>query len=560
MIIKRKIIIFFISFLFLNTCLSSTFVYSCSMNNNANQEEQNLNDFYKNQFELAFKSFNLKNKVDISQILSSAITNETDLLKYFEYDAKEDIKYTFISANADLNDLTKLIVVYKISSTKNPSLFKNKVVLLTGFKNVFSEFNIAFEQFNLYKRDNKIDLSKIKSSSITNENDLLKYFEYDEYSDVLYEFVSSKVSPESISKLIVTYKLTSTIDTRIFRNKIIILDGFNNPEAVKPNIEEEKRKNQIILDKIINLLRIDEVKSHSEISARDFLRDHNNFEKYFKVNREEIWDLNLGNDIQIPGFTLGKRDPNNLQNIIFTLSISVGKNDTIALGKKEIIIGGFKSLISDLDSSPSPSIILPTNAISYKGKIEPVIFEKIGENSYKDRINNKFTFEQLKVELIYQLRFWMYQMFSDNFSEIDYWIEEENTPNQSLIAKIEGIVKNDVDDLSYWSQQLGTIQSAKDNLKKGQKIKIQIKVLELKDWRPKGNGVFGFLDGIHGFSFAKGCENINFSINGDKGAYATTLPTSSFEVSIDNVPKISVNKWVNFTSVMFTVGATRPKV
>lgn len=533
-------------------------------NRNKNQD--------KIEFEEAFNKFDLKKKqnIDLSQKKSFEIDNEEKLLNLFTLEnTNQNIDYKFILTKTefDPNKRSTLVVKYLLTSRKNEQLTSIKTLKINGFNDNLSEDEIEFEEafmdFRIYKKNENTDLSQILASEINNENAFKKYFDDEQqWSGYLYNFISAKVDNKDISKLIVEYKITSETNQTLTKNKVFIFSGFKNPNVSPPTIDQIKEKNKKIVQKILNLLRIEKIKNNDDISARDFLLNYTtkNFESYFKLNKDDILDLNLTQEkIDFPATPSANRIPNELNSILFTFKVSVGKGETYQESKISIKVDGFKSLLSDIDKNPSNSISPPPNAKSYKGFLEPVIFHSLGEDAYKDRIYKKFTFEQLKMELMYQLRFWMYQMFSDNFSEIDYWIEQGNMPGDKIIAKIEGIVKSDVENVEYWAQQLGNIKKSTDSLKTGDKITITLDVLDSQNWRPKGSGVFGFIDKIDGFSFEKGCQNINFALNGDKGAYATILPTSSFNISINGNTKISESRWVNFGSVMFTVGATRGK-
>lgn len=511
-------------------------------------------------FDEAFNNFNivLKSGSLISDIFTGYISNEKDLLQYFELTNKQtNIEYTFVSSKPEGELQDNLIVKYRIRNKYNVRI---KSITLIGFKKLTTEdekmFNGALVLFAII---NKQDVSKVNASSITTETELSKYFEWDEIYGYTYTFKSVSVDSENKSKLVVTFDIQSDDNVSLKHTKTIILSGFYDPNSKPITPEEQKTENQKILNEILYLLDIRNTKSHADMSARDFVFNYvkdDLFSTYFSFNKDDIYSL-YPNNVQIPSEPSVKRDPTDYDNVIFTIVVSVGKVNERIVGNKEIIIKGFKSLIGELDK-PGSSISIPSNAISYKGVLEPIIFRKMSINNYKDKIS-QFTFEQYKVELMYQLRFWMYQMFEDNFSDLNYWIEGGKNDKDPLVAKIEGIVKDNVNNLYFYVQQLGTGNglAKTQNLVAGQKITITFRRDSVNEWRPLGVGSFGLLPEERGFSFIKGCRNIS-SANRDKTAYGSSLGHSGsrgiLNISIDGVSVISQNAWSNFGTVMFTIG------
>lgn len=510
-------------------------------------------------FDEAFNSFNIVKKSDstIDNMFTGYISSEKDLLQYFELQNKQtNIEYTFVSAKPD-DSQDNLIVKYRI---KNKDNVKIKSITLTGFKKPTTEDEKTFnEVFGLFVVTNKKDISKVEASSITSESELLKYFDWDEIAGYTITFQSASVDSENKSKLNVAFEIKSDENESLKHKKTITLSGFLNPDAKPITPEEQKIENQKILNEILYLLEITSIKSHADMSARDFVFNYvkdDLFTTYFSFNKDDMYSL-YPNDVQIPAQPSVKRDPTNYDNVIFTIEISVGKVNERIIGNKEIVIQGFKSLIGELDK-PGSSISMPSNAVSYKGVLEPILFRKMSINNYKDKIN-QFTFEQYKVELMYQLRFWMYQMFEDNFSDLNYWIEGGKNEKDPLVAKIEGIVKENADGLYFYVQQLGNGNglAKTQNLVKGQKITITLRRDNVDEWRPLGAGSFGLLPEERGFSFIKGCKNIS-SANRDKTAYGSSLGHSGsraiLDISINGSSVISQSSWSNFGTVMFTIG------
>lgn len=511
-------------------------------------------------FDEAFNSFNIvqKDGSSINNMFTGYVSSEKDLLQYFELkNQQSNIEYTFVSAKPNGESQDNLIVKYRIRNKGNVRI---KSITLTGFKILTTAEEKTFnEVFAFFALVNIKDVSTVEASSITSETELLKYFEWYEVLGYTTTFKSASVDSVNKTKLNVDFEIKSDENDSLKHTKTITLSGFYDPNLKPITPEEQKIENQKILNEILYLLDIKSTKSHADMSARDFLLNYvkdDLFSTYFSFNKEDIYSL-YPNDVQIPQQPSVKRDLTNYDNVIFTIVVSVGKQNERIIGNKEIVIKGFKSLIGELDK-PGSSISIPSNAVSYKGVLEPIVFEKMSINNYKDKIS-QFTFEQYKVELMYQLRFWMYQMFEDNFSDLNYWIEGEKNDKDPLVAKIEGIVKNNVNNLYFYVQQLGNGNglSRTKNLVAGQKITITFRRDNVDGWRPLGVGSFGILPEERGFSFVKGCKNIS-SANRDKTAYGSSLGHSGsrgiLNISINGESVLSQNAWSNFGTVLFTVG------
>lgn len=63
---------------------------------------------------------------------------------------------------------------------------------------------------------------------------------------------------------------------------------------------------------------------------------------------------------------------------------------------KEVVLSGFKSLITGIDAAAIKALPTPAGAVSYKNKLEPLALTNNNElpedssNAYKDRVN-RFT-------------------------------------------------------------------------------------------------------------------------------------------------------------------------
>ena len=79
-----------------------------------------------------------------------------------------------------------------------------------------------------------------------------------------------------------------------------------------------------------------------------------------------------------------------------------------------------------------------------------------------------------KQDLLYLARFELYQMFSDNFSEINYYGTNENN-GKSFTAVAEGIIKDNKTENNYYFQSSESYtERRKVDVNTGDRIKIEI--------------------------------------------------------------------------------------
>lgn len=134
------------------------------------------------------------------------------------------------------------------------------------------------------------------------------------------------------------------------------------------------------------------------------------------------------------------------------------------------------SLIGELDKQPSVNLTTPTGATPYKGQLEKFLLSDIkltSRNQYSTNLN-KLSWDMYKQDLMYLARFELYQMFSDNFSEINYYGTNENN-GTSFTAVAEGIIKDNKTENNYYFQSSESY-TEKSNVavSTGDKIKIEI--------------------------------------------------------------------------------------
>ena len=78
-----------------------------------------------------------------------------------------------------------------------------------------------------------------------------------------------------------------------------------------------------------------------------------------------------------------------------------------------------------------------------------------------------------KQDFMYLARFELYQMFSDNFSEINYYGTNENN-GKSFTAVAEGIIKDNKTENNCYFQSIEPYTKKNVEVNTGDKIKIEI--------------------------------------------------------------------------------------
>ncbi len=233
------------------------------------------------------------------------------------------------------------------------------------------------------------------------------------------------------------------------------------PEPNPPDTGELSIDEQIY--NAINLIPAGGTYNHKEIYTKDFAKFINldykgkdkNYNNYLIVNQEELnkkfGDVMKDYDNFLVTFSEyeNKRfDFNNPSSLKFQVSFNKKGTKT----KKTVIVNDFKinpDWWGALDREPIKVLTTPSGCTSYKGKLEKFKFTDIqvtSENNYVDLLR-KTTNEDIKLNFMYQVRFGIYQMFSDNFSEINYYIKNETS--SGFIAVAEGIIKNDKNNFKW---------------------------------------------------------------------------------------------------------------
>ena len=144
-----------------------------------------------------------------------------------------------------------------------------------------------------------------------------------------------------------------------------------------------------------------------------------------------------------------------------------------------LVLNDFKEdnpLIGELDKQPSVNLTTPTGAASYKGKLEKFLLSdiKLTSRSQYSTYLKHLTWDMYNQDFMYLARFELYQMFSDNFSEINYYGTNENN-GKSFTAVAEGIIKDNKTENNYYFQSAEPYTEKRSvAVNTGDKIKIEI--------------------------------------------------------------------------------------
>lgn len=387
----------------------------------------------------------------------------------------------------------------------------------------YSLFNIALKS--------STSIENVEAKQINTEENLLEYFNLEnKQEEVQYSFKSATVDQTNNAQLIVVYQLTHktlTID------KSITLSGFKKPKL------STKEKNMEMFYSLKKNIRLKSTKDwslldYTTLTVAEYLK-LNTFDqnKYFEINELELDEIYKDNPLwpnscylffnKKPNFKL---DLSNPTSVTFEILIKVGNLDEYGnpineddpndiIEKYDYVVNGFKpdsSYIGKLDSEPIKDLQTPANATSYKGRLETFKISDIKRTThenYKDA-QAKFSWDDYKKELVYHARFGLYQIFSDNFTEINYYTMNEIEGKQ-LDVVAEGIIKEDKANFSAYVQLVNEADHAKKySVHAGDRIKVQFSYKGTK-WLPESFDMGGPLSQLEvkNFDFAPSCDLIN---------------------------------------------------
>lgn len=412
--------------------------------------------------------------------------------------------------------------------------------------NNIEKLNLAKSNLNLSLKDSKILNNVFIDDFIDNtktESDLLNYFNVTGKDlDCSYNLKTiSKSSKDNTVSIEYEISLNNQTVTKTFE-----FSGFYHGKF--ENFFKEIKNNFSFKEGYSD--------DYHNFTARDFLKDKLFFTQgqYIQIDWNKILkNITLPNDVliydEIPDNELNNAyskylvlasfkvtndewtilNPKKPNSITFSIELKIGQfsssnldsfinpSDENNLDKTfNFEVNDFKNeqLTTELDLANENQLITPIGAESYKGKLINTkldLIEPIGQNAYKQRMSERFTWEKFKKELMYQVRFALYQQFSDNFSEINYYITND-VENRSVTAVAEGIIKDKSENQKIYPQHLVTPEQQQANsLNPGQKVRIEISYFgSNNDWKPTiQSDSSNIIDlSTKSFSFAQGCNNI----------------------------------------------------
>ncbi|MBR3832329.1 MAG: hypothetical protein IKJ72_01720 [Mycoplasmataceae bacterium] len=508
-------------------------IVSCSKNKTTTTEENTLIEL--NKFEA--KEFDFDNKT-AQEITNEKIINEdwiyskkNQIFKQINFN-KEDIKNLTIEIKNGYN----LLISFEINNKKyyfeiiNFKIEQSKEEI-ENYKKLIKEIK---EVIKLKKTKHvHWEVSSFDYNQITTDNFLnLDYEIQKKFIDFNWDELNEKFKNNALwieekgNKVKINYTCEKNqenqrqIDFQVEiivgdEREIILINQFSdfldpNENKVENPEKYEELANEIA--KVINLIPTTDSKyDHQQITVEEYVNKiFDEQQNYFYINKDEL-DTKFQQNVLFNNNTLlefeispnFEFDINNPKSLKFDIYIIISNDfdyefwppipkNIQSVKKVEKIIDTFKEpieTISGLDKEEIKDLITPQGATSYKGKLERFRMQDIkisSENNYID-LNRNMTWNDFKKEMMYQVRFALYQMFSDNFNEINYYTHNERE-NRSLTATAVGIIKEKRNDVLFYFQYLGSNSEHKQktNVETGDKIEISITYSGNgeNDWKP----------------------------------------------------------------------------
>ena len=530
-------------------------VVSCSEKNKTNKTEQNLIKLIKTEFEA--REFGFENQT-AQEIKSQNIINQgwiysnkdkifkesnfnQDDIKNLNIEIKNNYNLS-ISFEIKNNPYNFRIINFKIEQSndeieKYKQLIKEikEVIKLKKTKHVY--YDVNYFDYNQITTDNFLNLDyEIQKKFIDfNWDELNEKFKnnalwIEEKGNKVKIDYTCKKNQENQRQI--DFQVEIVVGTE--RETILInqFSDFLDPNENKVENPEKYEELANEIAKVINLIPNSNY-DHQQITVEEYVnKTFDEQQNYFYINKEELetkFQQNVLYNNKLFEFEISPNfefDINNPKSLKFDIYIIVSNDfdDKLLLPKNiqsvkkvEKTIDTFKEpfeTISGLDKEEIKDLITPQGATSYKGKLERFRMQDIkisSENNYID-LNRNMTWNDFKKEMMYQVRFALYQMFSDNFSEINYYTHNERE-NRSLTATVVGIIKEKRNDVSYYFQYLGSSHKKTTNVETGDRIEISITYSGNgeNDWKPTmvstSEGIINF--GDLNWSFKNNCDNLN---------------------------------------------------
>lgn len=270
------------------------------------------------------------------------------------------------------------------------------------------------QQLKLEQKKN-VNLSEVDVSLIQDEASLLNLFELvGKNNEYQYEMVSLEPDVENGS-LLVEYKVLLIANPeKVFDSFKTTLTGF------KINYVEQLKK----LAAISTFDVASRIHKASEVKTTEIQWNQQNEYQDVKV---EFFNLKADDDSGFLGFDAKF----SYKNDEYQWTIDPNHHQSL------------KGFFNKLETIPNSIIKLPSGAKSFKGKLDQLtpIPPVINKNEYKAKVG-AMTWEDVVKEMMYQVRFMLYQQYSDNFSEIDYYAYDE-VKEEKVTIEAQGVIKND---------------------------------------------------------------------------------------------------------------------
>ena len=529
-------------------------VVSCSEKNKTNTTEQNLIKLIKTEFEA--REFGFENQT------AQEIKNQNIINQGWIYNNKDKI---FKESNFNQDDIKNLNIEIKNNYNLSISFeIKNNPYNFRIINFKIEQSNDEIEKYKQLIKEIKevIKLQKTKRdyfefdyNQITTDNFLnLDYEIQKKFIDFNWDELNEKFKNNALwieekgNKVKINYTCEKNqenqrqIDFQVeiivgTEKETILINQFSdfldpNENKIENPEKYEELANEIA--KVINLIpTTDSEYDHQQITVEEYVnKTFDEQQNYFNFNWDElnakfqqnVLYNNKRFEFEIsPNFEFDINNPKSLKFDIyiiisndFDLDYALPKNIQ-SVKKVEKTIDTFREpfeTISGLDKEEIKDLITPQGATSYKGKLERFRMQDIkvsSENNYID-LNRNMTWNDFKKEMMYQVRFALYQMFSDNFNEINYYTHNERE-NRSLTATAVGIIKEKRNNVSYYFQYLGDHHQKKTNVETGDRIEISITYSNNgeNDWKPTmvstSEGIINLKD--LNWSFKNSCDNLN---------------------------------------------------
>ena len=531
----------------------------------------------QNQFDFGDPNFYTLNDQITNNYLKNKIISNRNMVF--------DISNNFLNVE---NFLQSNLIISKVKKNNGDGYITfNATISNLENKNSISQ-NIVFNNFKKYD-ENLISLPPIKTENYPTKEEFdneVKYWEkYDDLALSQFYFTNEEIDalkPKTdVTDLLIDIRTNQVpinftdlngadkrgFDYNAFIKNIdktnnliecsIVISDYNGNygavEIIKNFPFEIYQPNLELVNKILEKVKIFSINDdYKNIRAKEFSNyDIMQIKKFFNYNEEEIFKTfwnEPGFEKYLVTFVAPKDAYNFKKPEELKFEIHVDNQRLSQFKKKDQIVFGFKPFdsIGILDKAPMKDLITPQGCTSYKGELERFLltdFNITTENEYKSQLN-KVTWEDVKKEFMHQIRFYLYQMFGDNYSEINYYIKNEQNGTR-FIAVGEGIIKENKKNVFFgFLPNIGTDgYNATCDVYRGDKIKIEIPFETSKNssFKPtfidRGD-IFGDFTNSWWWNFKDNCNNLK---NIADKLYVSDIPRNNWSGASGQYSFVSIN-------------------